>query len=276
MGSRSRPGRGRAADRASLPRAGAKLDPCNVSAPQRVLASLAPPVSVRGSPREAAHSRGLPRPAASTHREIPLETALPVPQALGPAPPPVPARQGRIPGNRGMWVGILCELTEFGLMFVVYFIARAHHPADFHAGPGRLSILAGTVNTLLMLTSSYLVARALGAIRQDRPRACLAWLGAALVAGAGYPLVKFFEVQWNLAHGLNGDAGIFFTVYYYLTFNHLVHVCWGLLGLLWVMARTAFGAYDSTRHEGLEAFGCYWHTTDMAWLVIFPLFYVWR
>ena len=183
-----------------------------------------------------------------------------------------PAR--RIPGNKAIWVGIYCELSEFALMFVVYFIARAHHPDAFRDGPAQLSTLAGVANTLIMLTSSYFVARAVVAMRADRVRACLQWLALALFTGIGYPLVKFFEVRWNLAHGVAGDGNVFQMAYYYLTFNHLVHVFWGLLGVLFVMARTAMGAYSAKNYKGLEAFACYWHTTDLIWLMIFPLFYV--
>jgi hypothetical protein len=56
------------------------------------------------------------------------------------------------------------------------------------------------------------------------------WLVAGLVVGLGYPLTKVLEITWNLAHGINGESGIFFTVYYYLTFTHLVHATWGILG----------------------------------------------
>lgn len=183
---------------------------------------------------------------------------------------------GRIPGNRGMWVGIYCEMTEFALMFAVYFIAKAHHPDAFRDGPLRLSTLAGTAITVLMLTSGYFVARAVRAMRCGRTGASLRWLCLALLAGAGYPAVKYFEVRWNLAHGIVGDSGIFFTVYYYLTFNHLVHVGWGILGMLWVMARTAGGGYSAREHDGLEAFASYWHATDLVWLIIFALLYVLR
>ncbi|HHH12715.1 MAG TPA: cytochrome c oxidase subunit 3 family protein, partial [Thiolapillus brandeum] len=94
---------------------------------------------------------------------------------------------GRIPGNRAIWVGILAELTEFTLMFLVYFFARVNHPQMFHEGPRRLSLLAGSANTLIMVSSSYLVARAVLAMRQDRPEGALRWLLAAFVVGAGYP-----------------------------------------------------------------------------------------
>ena len=51
---------------------------------------------------------------------------------------------------------------------------------------------------------------------------------------------------------------------------------WGLLGMIWVMLRTGTGSYSAEEHSGLESFAVYWHTTDIIWLMIFPLFYVLR
>lgn len=190
------------------------------------------------------------------------------------AAPALATRDSDIPGNRAIWVGIFAEMTEFALMFFVYFIARAHHPGAFHQGPAKLWTLAGVINTLIMLTSSFLVAGAVHAVRADRQRPALIWLGLALVTGLGYPLMKALEFRWNLAQGLTGQGDVFQLAYYYLTFNHLVHVSWGLLGMAWVLARLATGAYTADNHRGLIAFASYWHATDLIWLMIFPLFYV--
>ena len=173
-----------------------------------------------------------------------------------------------------MWVGIFCEITEFALLFAVFFIARAHHPEAFQAGPERLSLLAGTGYTLMLLTSGWCVARALHAMRRGDKRATVRWMLAGFVFGLGYPTIKVFELQRNFALGLDGSAGVFIVSYYYLTFTHLVHVFWGLLGMMWVIVRTGLGAYTPEEHSGLEAFACYWHITDMIWLMIFPLFYL--
>jgi cytochrome c oxidase subunit 3 len=159
-------------------------------------------------------------------------------------------------------------------MFAIYFIARAHFPEAFHAGADGLSRAAGTAITLLMVTSSWFIACSVNAIRCGRRRGALYWLVAALVVALGYPLVKYLEVSWNLAHGIDGGSGIFFTVYYYLTLNHLVHASWGILGILFVLGRLAFGAYSAEDYTGLESLASYWHATDIIWLVIFPLFYV--
>ncbi len=190
-------------------------------------------------------------------------------------PPPAIAEEGRhIPGNKGIWVGITCEFVEFLVLFAVYFISRAHFPEAFHEGAKHLNTIAGTVITLLMISSSFCIARSVNSIRLSRHQAAVAWLVGGLVVALGYPVAKVLEIQWNLAHGIDGGSGIFYTVYYYLTFNHLVHASWGILGILWVLARLIFHGYSAEDHTGLEALASYWHATDIIWLVIFPLFYV--
>ncbi|MBC9071141.1 cytochrome c oxidase subunit 3 family protein [Thauera sp. CAU 1555] len=188
--------------------------------------------------------------------------------------PAAPPARGRVPGNHGIWAGIGCEFVEFAVLFIVYFVARAHFPADFEAGSGRLNTLAGTAITLIMVTSSFFVASSVVSLRAGRRRASIAWLVAGLVTALGYPLAKYLEFRWNMAQGITGEAGIFFTVYYYLTLTHLVHAFWGILGMLWVLARHSTGSYSAENHGGLEALASYWHATDIIWLVIFSFFYV--
>ncbi len=195
--------------------------------------------------------------------------AIPVAGEIPPA-----ESTGRVPGNKGIWVGITCEFVEFLVLFGVYFVARAHFPESFEHGAERLSQFSGTVITLLMVTSSYFIACSVASMRAGQQRRSLNWLLAGLVVALGYPVAKYFEIQWNLAHGINGESGIFFTVYYYLTFNHLVHATWGILGILWVLARHVVGGYTPDDYAGLEALASYWHATDIIWLIIFPLFYV--
>ncbi len=181
-----------------------------------------------------------------------------------------------IPGNLAIWVGILSEMSEFAMMFIVYFIAKVHNPEVFASGPMRLNTLAGVLNTLVLLSSSYFVVKALNEIRRNRPERCRRWLWMAVAAGCLYLVIKFLEYRWNAARGLSTDTDIFFTVYYYTTFNHLLHVGWGSGAILWAILGIRMGGITRENHAGLEAVAVYWHMIDLAWIVIFPLLYVLR
>lgn len=182
----------------------------------------------------------------------------------------------KIPGNLAIWVTILAEMSEFAVMFIVYFLARVHHPVIFSEGPAKLNTLAGTTNTLIMLTSSYFVVRAVIAMRASKPKICSYWLWGAVMSGGLYLIIKIFEYQWNTEQGLATETNIFYAVYYYITFNHFLHVGAGSIAILWVIFRLNAGAYNSHQHEGLLNIAVYWHMVDLAWITIFPLLYVIR
>ncbi|MCF6282612.1 MAG: cytochrome c oxidase subunit 3 family protein [Candidatus Polarisedimenticolaceae bacterium] len=184
------------------------------------------------------------------------------------------SRENGIPGNPAIWVGILAEMTEFALMFGILFIAKVHNPEVFSAGPAQLNTTAGVLNTLALLSSSYFVARAMAAIRADRCRDAVNWLWLAILAACIYLGVKSWEYYWNSTHGISTETNLFFTIYYYVTFNHFLHVMWGGGALLWGIARIKAGGYTAKNHEGLEVIASYWHMVDLVWIIIFPLLYV--
>lgn len=187
-----------------------------------------------------------------------------------------PETLNRIPGNRAVWVGIFSELTEFGLFFVIYVIAKAHYSAEFSQGPLALNTLAGTLNTVALITSSYFVAKAMTAIRCGKPKQSVLWLWGTVAAGVIYLLIKGWEYNWNMSHGIHSDTNPFFTLYYYMTFNHLLHVGWASCSILWAIYQINRGHYSTQSHAGLTAIACYWHMVDLAWIIIFPLLYVLR
>jgi len=175
-----------------------------------------------------------------------------------------------------IWAAILAEMSEFAIMFIVYFLAKVHNPQVFSEGPTKLSTLAGTANTLVMLTSSFFVVRGVIAMRANRADICARWLWAAVACGALYLVIKLFEYQWNTAQGLSTETNIFYAVYYYVTFNHFLHVGWGTAAIIWVIYRLNTNIYTQEEHEGLVNIALYWHMIDLAWITIFPLLYVIR
>ncbi|AWB65615.1 cytochrome C oxidase subunit III [Saccharobesus litoralis] len=178
------------------------------------------------------------------------------------------------PGSIAIWILIAAELTEFAFFFIAFLIAKLHYPQQFAQGPSQLNTFAGTWNTLLLLSSSFFVAKAMTAVKSNYKRRALRWLGLTIVAGASYCGVKIWEYFWNQSQAIHSTTDTFFALYYYLTFNHLLHVVMGMCSLFCVGLHYYFDGYNAEQHQGLDSAASYWHMIDLVWIIMFPLLYI--
>jgi cytochrome c oxidase subunit 3 len=68
--------------------------------------------------------------------------------------------QQREAGTIGMWVFLVTEIMFFGGMFLAYTIYRWLFPASFASASNHLDITLGTVNTAVLIVSSFTMALA--------------------------------------------------------------------------------------------------------------------
>lgn len=183
---------------------------------------------------------------------------------------------GRLSGDLAMWFVIALEMLTFGLLFVVYSVARAQDPSTFRTGQASLNLHLGAVNTLFLLTGSWCTARGVLALRRARVNAGARWLWGAAAFGVVFLLVKGFEYRQKLHAGYDLDTDAFWMFYYLLTGFHFLHVAAAVL-ILAVVAflapRRHWGATDTHTPETAAVF---WHMVDLLWVVLFPLVYVLR
>ena len=66
-------------------------------------------------------------------------------------------REGK---KMGMWFFLFTEILFFGGMFLLYSIFRYQYAQEFHAAAAEENLVLGTVNTVILLTSSYTIALA--------------------------------------------------------------------------------------------------------------------
>ncbi|MCB1908888.1 MAG: cytochrome c oxidase subunit 3 family protein [Rhodocyclaceae bacterium] len=192
-------------------------------------------------------------------------------------PPPsgsdgAPARP--LPGDLAVWIFILAELLVFALFFLAYTWARSRDVALFDAMQLTLDRRAGTANTVLLVSGSWCVARAVHAAQLDRRHVAARWLLGGIACGAGFVAVKTFEYVAKLAAGITLSSNDFYMFYLSLTFFHFLHVILGIVVLVVLWAGTRQGRYGPGRMSGLESGASYWHMVDLVWLVLFPLVYV--
>src|SRR6266487_4406372 len=63
----------------------------------------------------------------------------------------------------GMWVFLVTEVLFFGGLFATYLIYRNWYPEAFAAASRELDVTLGTVNTIVLITSSLTMALAVHA-----------------------------------------------------------------------------------------------------------------
>ena len=194
-------------------------------------------------------------------------------------------RDTKVFSRVGMWLFILSEILIFGGLFLLYAMYRAKHPADFHAGSMELSRFDGTLNTIILLTSSLTAALAVYSMQElNKPRRTAWYLASTFGFGLAFLVVKTFEWAAKFEHGLYPRAAVlgarphgeilYFGLYYVMTGLHALHVIIGMVVLAFMMVFIARGSITKDSYVKLEAGGLYWHLVDIIWIFLFPLFYL--
>jgi nitric oxide reductase NorE protein len=191
-------------------------------------------------------------------------------------PKSVPPASAYPPGDLAVWVFIFAELLAFGVFFLAYAFTRMRHVELFDAMQGTLDRRAGALNTVLLITSSFCVARAVHAVDHAAARNGTRWLAAALACGAGFLIVKGAEYADKFGAGISLSTNTFYMFYLSLTFFHFMHVILGMVVLAMLTVQTRRGDYGRGDMNGLESGAAYWHMVDLVWIVLFPLVYVLR
>jgi nitric oxide reductase NorE protein len=189
--------------------------------------------------------------------------------------PSVPHEQRQaLPGDLAMWFFILAELLVFGIFFVLYAFARARNAELFNASQLGLDRVSGAINTVLLITSSYFVVRAVEKMRHGLNKACARWLIAAMLCGVAFLVLKLIEFGAKFEAGISMSTNTFYMFYLFLGFFHFMHVVLGMVILGAVALKAWQGGYSAAEHNGVETGASYWHMVDLVWIVLFPLIYV--
>lgn len=180
-----------------------------------------------------------------------------------------------VPGEEGVWVLILGDLVVFSTFFLMFAWYRGNALPMFEAGQALLDRALGLINTLLLLTSSLLVAVAVHRVRTRRSGAD-GLLVLGILCGLGFVAVKVLEYAEKIHDGIGFATSDFFMLYFAFTGIHLIHVIIGLGVLIFIRSAARHPAAADTRMIAIESGASFWHLVDLLWIVLFALFYVLR
>lgn len=188
------------------------------------------------------------------------------------------ARARRMPGEEGVWLFIFGDMLVFALFFITYVYYRSQQVILYNESQLQLSQGMGLLNTLILLTSSWLLALSLRAIRCNAVGVARRLLLATMLFGSAFVLCKGIEWTDKFAHGITVMTNEFFMFYFMFTGIHLIHVLIGLGVLGFVLTRVS-SAQSASLEQGVSTFesgAAFWHLVDLLWVVLFALIYLMR
>jgi len=191
-------------------------------------------------------------------------------------PAPVKPRQ-----EVGWWaMAIVCatEAAFFAYLLMSYFYLSLRSPSWPPPGTEAPRLVRPSVMTALLVSSSLVLWWGERGIEQGRQRRLRVGLVGAVVLGAAFLTMQLLEYRRELRlmqPGTHAYASIFYTT----TAFHGAHVTFGVLLLLFTLARALLGHFDEQSHLGVKVTSLYWHFVDVVWLFIFTMLYLsprWR
>ncbi len=184
----------------------------------------------------------------------------------------------------GMWLFLLSEILLFGGLFILYSSYRYKNPLDFHLAAWELNRVLGTINTLILITSSLFMALSIFSIQKGNHKLSMLFLLGTILLGSLFLSVKYVEWTTKIEHGLYPNSPrllgrskgevLFFGLYYSMTGLHGLHVLIGISILSVMLVLMIRGKINQNRFVPLENSGLYWHLVDIIWIFLFPLFYL--
>jgi cytochrome c oxidase subunit III len=209
--------------------------------------------------------------------------------------------------NFAMWLFLLTEVMFFGGMFTAYLIYRNWYYQAFVAASHQLSIMWGTANTAVLITSSFTLAMGVWCAETRRKAGLMLCLVLTLILGMVFLGIKSIEYheKWEKHHipGLHYSmqsflnpasdpevykeyhdkpmpvdmarhTELYFFLYFAMTGMHALHMIIGIAILVYIIFRAQAGAYTSGHVTFVENFGLYWHFVDIIWIFLYPLLYL--
>ena len=181
-----------------------------------------------------------------------------------------------------VWLG--SEVMFFAGLFAMYFSLRANSPAIWEADTQLLNVPFATINTIILVLSSFTAQFGVFAAERMQPRATglspvkwglVEWFMISYVMGAIFVAGQVWEYATLVAEGISLSSNAYGSAFYITTGFHALHVTGGLIAFLLVLA-TTYVVKRFTHDQATRAIvvSYYWHFVDVVWIGLFLIIYV--
>ena len=172
-------------------------------------------------------------------------------------------------GKLAIWWVLGSEIVIFGGLLVAYLVNRLLYD-NWADEAAHTNVIAGSINTFVLLTSSLSAVLAHHAAEQGNGKKAFTYLWLTIGGALTFLVVKSIEWTYEIVNGYTITSNTFWSFYYTAAGLHGLHVIAGAI----IMGIISFEALENKNLHRVELIGIYWHFVDIVWIFLFPLLYI--
>ncbi len=173
----------------------------------------------------------------------------------------------------GFWVYLMTDLVLFATLFATYAVLR-NNTASGPAGKDIFDMPYVLVETMLLLTSSFVAGLAMLAVYKKQKNLVLALLVVTFLLGAGFLGMELYEFNHLVQEGHSWRISAFLSAFFTLVGTHGLHILSGLTWLAVLMGQVIRKGITMHTTRRLMLFSLFWHFLDIVWIFIFTIVYL--
>lgn len=173
----------------------------------------------------------------------------------------------------GFWIFLGAEIMLFATLFTSYFTLE-HRTGPGPTGAEIFEITPVLIETILLLTSSFVIGLGIHAMRLGNKKAMLSFFMVTLLLGLAFLGVEIYEFVHYVHIGAGLQTSAFTAILLTTLGTHGAHVTFGLFwGTAIVLQVRKHGLTPETANKSF-IFSLYWHFLDVVWIFIFSFIYL--
>lgn len=173
----------------------------------------------------------------------------------------------------GFWIYLMTDCVLFGSLFATYAVLRN----NTFGGPSGADIFEMPfvlIETLILLTSSFLCGIAMLAAKAGKQTLTLVLFGATLLLGISFLAMEVTEFSKLIHEGYSWQTSAFLSGFFTLVGTHGAHILAGLIWMVVMMVRVAQVGLTDNNLRRLSLLALFWHFLDVIWIFIFTIVYL--
>ena len=173
----------------------------------------------------------------------------------------------------GFWIFLASDLILFACLIATYLVLVTHTNGG-PTGADLFEVPQFTLETFILLTSSFTCGLAMHALKTGHVRRLVGWIWVTVLLGLAFISIEVYEFIAYASEGATMQKSAFLSAFFTLVGTHGLHVTLGIIWLISVSIQLIKRSIQPTTTRKFMNAGLYWHFLDVVWVLIFTIVYL--